>query len=207
MEGQDLAFTPGQAWAYSNTNYILLGVVAARAGGAPFAALLRREVIAPLGLRDTVLVPDESTPKRLVTGYDRDLIPLPGKRVVGPDHLSWASLAWAFGGLVSTAGDLARFTRALATGRLLRPATVDRMAAFHDLPEGSLEGATGCGLGLFRIRVGGRDCWGHHGGFIGFSSIALHDPATGHTIAAVGNVSKLDMEAVAAALRAAMDRG
>ena len=74
--GKPLYFSPGTGHHYSNTNYVLLGLICERATGKPMAELYRELIFDPLGLRDTYFVPYEPPPVRLVTGFERDLIPL-----------------------------------------------------------------------------------------------------------------------------------
>ncbi|MGW2960610.1 serine hydrolase domain-containing protein [Streptomyces sp. NPDC001220] len=143
---------PGGAtrWAYSNTNYLLAGMIAEKAGGAPWDALVEHRVIARLGLRNTS-VPglDPYLPDPHVNAY---LTAADGKRLDVTEHSFQHT---ADSGVVSTTADLNTFFRALAGGKLL-PAeqwremrqTVQRT----DDPEDVAEMPVGTyGLGLRRI--------------------------------------------------------
>ncbi|MEU2618795.1 serine hydrolase domain-containing protein [Streptomyces sp. NPDC007157] len=149
---------PGGAtrWAYSNTNYLLAGMIAERAGGAPWDALVEHRVIAKLGLRNTS-VPglDPYLPDPHVNAY---LTTADGKRLDVTEHSFQHT---ADSGVVSTTADLNTFFRALAGGKLL-PAeqwremrrTVQRTDDPEDVAE-MPEGTYGLGLRRIPLSCGG----------------------------------------------------
>jgi CubicO group peptidase (beta-lactamase class C family) len=117
---------PGERWLYQAGSQVL-GVLAARAGGAPFEDVMRARLLAPLGMRDTAFYAADTT--RLATAYERR----DGQLVVSdPPDGQW-SRPPAFpdggGGLVSTAGDMLAFGQMLLRGGwpVLRQATVAEM--------------------------------------------------------------------------------
>src|SRR4051812_38638898 len=109
-------FAPGAKWEYSNTNYVLAGLIIQKVTGRPLAEELDQRVIRRVGLRHTYFpAPGDATirephPK----GYDRDSADAPLRDVTELDP-SWG---WAAGQLISTTSDLNRFFTALLTGRL-----------------------------------------------------------------------------------------
>ncbi|MET7573501.1 serine hydrolase domain-containing protein [Streptomyces sp. NPDC005492] len=143
---------PGGAtrWAYSNTNYLLAGMIAEKAGGASWQDLVEHRVIAKLGLRDTSIPGlDPFLPDPHVNAY---LTTPDGKRLDVTDHSLQHT---ADSGVVSTTADLNTFFRALAGGRLL-PAEqwheMRRTVERNDDPEDVAEMPEGTyGLGLRRI--------------------------------------------------------
>jgi CubicO group peptidase (beta-lactamase class C family) len=119
-----LAFAPGENSSYSNSNYLLLGMVIEKAAGEPYSVVLRRRILEPLGMRNTGVVnTDELEPLR-AHGYMRNR----QGRVVNalPIHASWTV---ASGSMYSTVEDLARFSDALAGEKLIPGASVRRMWA------------------------------------------------------------------------------
>jgi D-alanyl-D-alanine carboxypeptidase len=108
-------FAPGSRGSYSNTGYILLGLVVEKASGTPLTEQLRRRIFEPLALTHTSLPPGPALEPPYAHGYalrGNGLIPTPGGRPV--DVTAWnPSWAWAAGGIVSTARDIARFYEAL----------------------------------------------------------------------------------------------
>jgi D-alanyl-D-alanine carboxypeptidase len=118
--GMPRHFTPGAAdrWDYSNTNYILLGLVAEVAGGASIAALLLTRVFEPLGMTSTYF----SNSTSLVAPFAQGYVDLNGIPNFAVGTLVSPSVAGAAGAVVSTGGDLLRFVEALAAGDLVSPA-------------------------------------------------------------------------------------
>jgi D-alanyl-D-alanine carboxypeptidase len=160
-------FPPGTSYGYSNTDYILLGLVAEAATGQPLGRELREQIFTPLGLRGTSFPDAAATlPSPHADGY---LIGQPG----GPldTTLVSASIAWAAGAIVSTANDLARFYSLLLAGRLL-PAPLLR-DMLQTVPTGSGGPGLGYGLGIFFQRLPCGTVWGHDGNFPGYSSDAF----------------------------------
>lgn len=175
--------TPGR-WRYSNTNYVLLGLVAERAGGLPLAQAIRQRVIAPLELRDTFFTPDEQVPGGIVRGYI-------GRRDVTDLNYSYA---WAAGNMVTSVTDLTRFAEALFAGRLLGPEMQAQMLHFVDTHGAWGRGPIWYGLGLIQDykRPGGDDdpgelAQGHAGTLAGFRSGLWYLPERGVIIAVTMN--------------------
>ncbi len=141
----------GGHYAYSNSNYVLLGHIASVRDGAPFAQVLQRRVLERAGMAATSVGADPRD-RSLAHGYD-------GEGDVS--RRSWAATT-GDGPLVATAGDLERFVFALfRDGRLLGPAMVRRLQAPSENEEGQ-----GLGVALWTDRWGrgvGHD--GHYDGF------------------------------------------
>lgn len=181
-------FAPGapKRWAYSNTNYVVLGLLVEQVTQRTLAREIRQRILNPVGLTQTYFAPDEAVPGTLVHGYagSKDLT-----------HLNM-SYAWASGNMASTVDDLGLFVRALFGGQLLRPTTLDSMYQWIDT-----RGAWGLphlkyGLGVMRNQLAvGRDpqgqprpaeastVLGHIGNLGGYRSAVWYLPASGITIA------------------------
>jgi len=116
---------PGSGFVYSNPGYAVLGLLVEEAAGAPFAEVLAREVLEPLGMHDSTFALDDRLARRAATGYDHDDEPVP---------VDWRA-PLAASGLHTTAPDLARFVAAAhhggqhaPAGRGVLPAvTIDRL--------------------------------------------------------------------------------
>ena len=165
--GQPPLFAPGARWSYTNTGYILLGLIIEAASGNPLEAELRERVLAPLRLRATSLDTGPRIAGRHAHGYSR----LGARR---PFDITVVDQTWAgaAGAIVSTADDLARFYRALLGGRLLRPELLAQMR--RTVPTGSEFQAQG--LGLIRSRLPCGTFWGHGGETLGYLSYADSSP-------------------------------
>ncbi|WP_433475924.1 serine hydrolase domain-containing protein [Spirillospora sp. CA-142024] len=160
-------FTPGEGWGYSNTNYLVAGMIIERVTGRPYGQEIRRRVLVPLGLHDTFVPSDApGIPGPHPRGYVR-----PESDLVDVTRLN-PTVGGAAGGMISSASDLNRFLGALLRGRLLRPAQLREMLRAR--PTGRASGSK-YGLGLERLPAKdlpacGDGFWGHDGDMIGFSA-------------------------------------
>jgi D-alanyl-D-alanine carboxypeptidase len=166
---QPPAFPPGTAWSYSNTGYILAGMIVEAATGHKLGQELARRIFRPLGMRDTFFPVNRPTiPRPYARGYSIDPFaqeqgPLLDLTVLNP------SLAWAAGALISNLGDLEHFFRALLRGRLLPP----RLLAAMTTPVPTGRPGFGYGLGLVVIDTPAGRLLGHDGAIPGFLNIVL----------------------------------
>ena len=197
----DLLFTPGTRFEYSNSNYILLGYIVEDITSKSVLELLHDQILDPLDLKNTYFIPYEPAPARLVTGFDRDLAKIPGMLEIAPDNTSWATLAFTSGAMASTADDLGVFFDNLFAGNLLSPAIMDEMKTFIPASNPGLDAQTGSGLGLMSFEMDGQELIGHVGEFMGSTSIAMYAPDKGYTIVVTSNLSTPDLAAVLARLQ------
>ena len=162
-------FKPGSTWEYSNTNYILLGLIAERVAGRPIGEQITRGIIQPLELTDTYW-PDLGEQRirgRHAQGYFADAPGAPWQDLTRMDP----SLGWAAGQLVSTPRDLGRFMSALIGGELLAPAQLAEMRETVAAPGFEPEPGWRYGLGLAEHETScGVVGWGHGGDIQGFES-------------------------------------
>ncbi|MEU6729320.1 serine hydrolase domain-containing protein [Nonomuraea wenchangensis] len=154
-----------QTWSYSNTNYVLAGMIIERVTGRPWGEEVERRIIRPLKLRDTS-VPGAET--ELARPYARAYQqwrpggPLTDVTVHSPTSYG------AAGSVISTTADLSRFFRALLGGKLLKPAQLAEMKKTVAVSNGV---ATGYGLGLFQNKLScGGTYWAHGGNTAGYIS-------------------------------------
>jgi D-alanyl-D-alanine carboxypeptidase len=161
---EDLEFTPGTSYEYSNTDNIVIAMMAEAATGMTYNELLAEEVFDPLGLRETGLRNDSILPGPKIRGYDVSPI---------DDLTSCCSMAFvsASGGLYSTPHELTRFTRRYVGGALFGGAV--RRKQFQFVPGGRSEppgpGPNAAGLAVFRYRTNCGTVFGHTGNFPGYT--------------------------------------
>lgn len=153
-------FPPGERWEYSNTNYLVLGLLIEHLTSRTLHEQIDERIIEPLGLTHTYL-------------------PVPGERTMRGEHpLSYhrdnegelrditemdPSFAWAAGAMVASPSDLNRFMQALVTGELLSGASLDAMKGSVSAGDALWPGAQyGLGLQGFPLSCGGV-AWGHGG--------------------------------------------
>jgi D-alanyl-D-alanine carboxypeptidase len=118
-------FAPGSSYSYSNTNYILLGLVAEAVTGKPLGQLLQERIFTPLALTSTSFPLGIELDATFVHGY----VSLNGSPLIDAAPLLSPSFAWAAGGIVSNTRDVTAFYRALLTGKLLPKTQLDEMKA------------------------------------------------------------------------------
>jgi D-alanyl-D-alanine carboxypeptidase len=185
-------FPPGTGWSYSNTNYLLLGLVAAEVGGAPWDELVRRDLTEPLGLDSTYVqgVEEPNTPPalayRIIDGYRG---PIPQARTDGSTVVPFRSVvtaAGSAGAIASTSGDLARWARALYGGSsVLGLATRREMLTFVKAYAYGL--STAYGLGVSRVKFDGHVAYGHTGALAGTRAAIRYFPKEKVTLAVLFN--------------------
>ena len=155
-------FAPGTGWSYSNTNYVLAGLIVQQVTGRPIGEEITTRVITPLGLRGTYWPGEGEQELRgeHPHGYHRTSDEEPYTDVTVQDP----SFGWAAGQLVSTPRDLLEFFTALVDGRLLSPELLAQMETTVPAPESTPRGLESYGLGLqtFTLSCGGT-AWTHGG--------------------------------------------
>ncbi len=198
-------FPPGSGWHYSNTNYLLLGLIAERVGGAPVATQLRARFFDPLGLTGAYVQLVEPPPLPVAHGYafDRPGIAARPRDVSDGSSVmpftSVVSAAGSAGDVAATSEDLARWARALYGGQVLQHTTladairdVRLTARFHPYVP--------YGLGIQVTRINGRVAFGHTGQLLGFRGELRYLPAAGLAIAIVTNQNRIGTDSIVAAL-------
>ncbi|MEW2566852.1 serine hydrolase domain-containing protein [Streptomyces sp. NPDC047070] len=173
-------FAPGTSWNYSNTNYVLAGMVIEKATGHSYGDEIRQRVIRPLGLNAT-LVPGTypKVPKPSSRAYGKL-----AETATGPTYDVTElnpGLASAAGEMISDSGDLNRFYSALLRGRLLPRKQLAEMKT--TVKVGEIPNA-GYGLGLIERKLScGVVVWGHGGGIHGSDSEAVTTADGRHSLA------------------------
>ncbi|MGW1842684.1 serine hydrolase domain-containing protein [Streptomyces sp. NPDC001966] len=161
-------FAPGTSWKYSNTNYVLAGLIVQKVTGHPLAEEIDRRVIKRIGLRHTYFpAPGDATIREPHPhGYYRESADAPLRDITEIDP-SWG---WAAGQMISTDSDLDRFFTALLAGRLLPPPQLARMRSTVPA-EATFGPGARYGLGLVSrpLPCGGLS-WGHGGSFPGYET-------------------------------------
>ncbi len=186
---KDALFEPGSRFSYSNTNYLVVGVLIEEVTGSPFAEVLRARVLEPLGLTATYVAGFEEGPEPF-PAYTRLL---GASRPIDFAYTAIATDAWAAGAIVSSIGDLATFMAALFDGRVVSQASLDAMT-------GDLR--SDYGLGIIEFSVG--DVYGHGGGIPGYGTLVMHAPETGSTAVWVVTNDAIDISRTIAPVAASI---
>jgi len=183
---------PGGVWDYSNTNYLLAGLIAEAVTGQSLSAALRTHILQPLGLSKTFFWAEEQ-PSATVPHAWALLAPNTPQEDLDAtgwySHNAFYSAAHGAGALFGTAGDNARFWRALFSGQILSAQSLAQLRQTV-----SLGGNARYGLGVFRYTgfFGGRTVWTHGGTGIGFINDNAVDSATGICVTVLTNQDSID---------------
>src|SRR5688572_21735003 len=171
LRDRPLDFVPGARMSYSNSNYVLLGLLVDRLSGQSYADFVRDNLFKPLGMSDS--------------GYDVSAAILPQRAAGYTPGFSNApytdmSIPHGAGGLYSTTPDLLRWTQGLFGGKLLSAASLEKMTTpFKD----------GYAFGLVVNDAAGRKQISHNGGIEGFNTQLTYYPDSKITVAVLANVN------------------
>jgi D-alanyl-D-alanine carboxypeptidase len=180
-------FAPGEGWEYSDTNYIVLGMIIEKVSGNSYYDELRRRILVPFGLQDTVPA-DSRTVPGLVQGYagaknpfgGSDEMIKDGKFAVNPQF------EWTGGGLAVTALDLAKWGKVLYEGKAF---DASMMPAFLDGVQAKLGPETKYGLGVIIRPSPFGITYGHSGFMPGYQTELFYFPDMKVSIAVQVNSS------------------
>ncbi|MFE2283528.1 serine hydrolase domain-containing protein [Streptomyces sp. NPDC059443] len=176
---------PGVAYKYSNTNFVVVGMLIEKLTGKPVAKEYERRIIKPLKLRDTSYVhPGTAIKGPHVNGYlhpDEEGAPLVDST---EQTVSWAQSA---GAMISNEADLSTFMSALVRGKLLRPGTLDTMLTVSPT---DTTNTRFYGLGLRRYDLScGTQVYGHTGTVQGFYTYSFTTRDGSRALSAMANTS------------------
>lgn len=172
-------FAPGTSWGYSNTNYLLAGMLINKVTGNPYGDEVRRRVIEPLGLHGTYMPGTSPTvPQPSSRAYSQLAENTTGK-IYDVTEFN-PSAANSAGEILSSSGDLNRFYSALLAGRVLPAKQLAEMKT--TVPAEIVGGRYGLGLIESELSCGVR-IWGHSGGIHGSSSVAFTTTDGKHSLA------------------------
>lgn len=161
---------PGEKWSYSNTNYILAGLILRKVTGMDPERYITRNVIHRAGLRHTYFPHSPVIAGPHSRAYENLYGLFDPPKDFSVYNMSWAGTA---GALVSTMGDLDRFYRALLNGRIVDRAGLAQMQ--RTVPEGPQ--TTGrYGLGIYTLELPCGTFWGHDGAVWGMGTLTLSTP-------------------------------
>lgn len=176
-------FAPGKDFHYSNTNTILLGMIIEHITGHTAENEIQRRIFTPLGMNNTSMPPQTSSaiPAPYSQGY---MLSTPAKQGAAQNLLNvttWnPSWTWTAGVAISTLHDLQTWSKALATGKLLKPATQKERLTWDT----KLPGDIGYGLAIANYA----GFVGHNGQLPGYQSFMGYMQAKDETIIVLTNL-------------------
>jgi D-alanyl-D-alanine carboxypeptidase len=159
VAAQEADFAPSEGWAYSNTNFVLSGMVIEAATDQSVVENFHARIINPLELTHTYLQGLEAPTADIVRGYDSN---------IGTNDYD-ASVTFTAGALVSNAPEMVTFIRALISGNLFAEAsTLEIMFTPTEASVNAFDEGFGYGLGLFNFNTPFGSIYGHTGDIFGF---------------------------------------
>ncbi|KPU51042.1 serine hydrolase domain-containing protein [Bacillus wiedmannii] len=170
---------PGKGWSYSNTGYVLLGMLIEKVTGNSYAEEVENRIIEPLDLLNT-FSPGNST---VIPGtkHARGYVRYDGESGLKDVTYFSPSIASSAGDMISTADDLNKFFSYLLSGKLLKEQQLKQMLT--TVPTG-IDEIDGYGLGIYETKLqNGTSIWGHAGGVPGFSTFGGGTLGGKHTLA------------------------
>ena len=191
--GKPARFEPGKGWSYSNSNFILLGMIIDRVTGVHHSAEIRKRLLDPLALSNTYYELFEPRRGDLAHGYEKHF-------GFWQDATDWSPVVGGNAGLVSTVNDLATFVRVVCgTNSALHPAT--RKLLKSNFRKGNPDQpwwpVSGYDFGINWVRAGDESVplaeapvfFGHAGQTSGYACFAWHEPRRDITIVFFGSSS------------------
>lgn len=186
--GTSPPFAAGRGWEYSDTNYIVLGMIVERVTGRGYYEEARRRLLERFGLKHTVPSDSRVIPG-LAQGYAgadnpfgrTDAMIVKGRFAINPQF------EWTGGGMASTAEDLARWGRELYGGRAFGPALMKEFLA--GVPAPMLGPGVSYGLGVIIRQTPHGPAYGHAGFFPGYLTELMYFPDLGAALAVQVNTS------------------
>jgi D-alanyl-D-alanine carboxypeptidase len=167
------SFAAGEGWEYSDSNYILIGMIIEKITGKRYYNLVKRDLLQPFGLKQT-FPSDGRLLKGLSPGYAGADNVFGGKdKVIGDDGLFIINpqFEWTGGGMYSTPTDLARWGKLLYEGKV-----VDTSLLFSHAVPAKLGREAKYGLGIIYRPTAAGDAYGHSGFFPGYLTEMLYFP-------------------------------
>jgi len=181
-------FAPGTSWSYSNTNYLLAGMIISQVCGMPIEQAVRSKLFNPQGLSQTWYYPQERPTAVIPHFWFYDGVGVTDGLVYGYTPEAFYSAASSAGAIFSTASDNALFWQKLSSGQIINSTS---MAQWRQMV--TLNSNIGYGLGVFRYRnFNGHVIYEHGGTGAGAINENLVDSATGVCISLLTNQDSAD---------------
>ncbi|MEO8446813.1 MAG: serine hydrolase [bacterium] len=177
-------FNPGAAFHYSNTNYMLLGMIITKIMKTNLTEQFRQRFYSPYNLNESFFEFDDS----VTSPFAHNWADVTGDGVIDDAFFlpktSLNSSTIGAGGVIANPENLVRWLNVLYGGKVLNNTSLSQMLTFRNA---SIAGANGYGLGTMRYSIAGRNCYGHGGNTWGYTSVMIYDPVDSISIAIMMN--------------------
>jgi CubicO group peptidase (beta-lactamase class C family) len=167
FKDKPMQFEPGERWAYNNSGYILLGAIIEKVSGESYEKFVDGHIFKPLGMKSSCYGNTERIIPRRIPGYQSGQ-----DGIINAPYLSMTQ-PYAAGSLLSNVDDLAVWSEAVFSGRLLKKEWLDKAFTPYKLKNGE---STGYGYGWFVANERGHRSIEHGGGINGFTTYEMTFP-------------------------------
>lgn len=199
-------FNPGTSWGYSNTNYVIAGIIIEQVSGKPHQQAMRELILTPAGLNNTYFYDEPNVSSRMPHQWSMNingtsLTDMNAMQVnLIPNLFSMATTA---GAMVTTGEDNVQFWHKLTSGQLLSAASFKQMTEFVNIG-----GKNGYGLGIFFLSkaLNNRSFYSHGGTFFGFINENVADTLSGVCISVLTNQDSINNNGLTATLIRALHK-
>ncbi|MEO8446498.1 MAG: serine hydrolase domain-containing protein [bacterium] len=178
-------FAPGTGMHYSNTNTILLGLIAEKITGNTLQAEIQNRILTPLGMTNSNFAMNADFPDPHAQGYmymdSTNIVPTD----VTDSDPSWG---WAAGSMISTLGDVKKYAKKLATGGLISAKSQEERLKWGKVFVPATGGWANADLRYAFAIADFEGAYGHNGGIPGFNSFMGYDPVLDATIIVLVNM-------------------
>jgi D-alanyl-D-alanine carboxypeptidase len=184
-------FPPGTDFHYSNTNYIILGIIAEKITGKKIPDLFKQELFDRYDLNNTFFLPyyDNSSDK-LISGIDIDYLPFGPNKIKGR-NLSWDTLTFTSGAMISNSEDILKWYDAFFKGKVINSESLVLMQSFlPELKDNPVKEMKSYGLGLAKYEADGDILLGHTGGIMGYEVFPVYCPDKNYMIIIMINITQ-----------------
>jgi len=189
---QKAYFQPDEDVRYSNTGYVMLGMLIEKIEGKPFYKVFEEKLFVPLGLTMTKFAAEDHIPYGTVRGY---IDMYSNLQVVESTYFSGWDYYTADGGLISNPYDMSVFFQALMMGQIINSTSLNQMLAWKTPNEPDPDFfPISYGLGIFKIETDKGTAYMHSGDAVGYYANMLYFPSDSTTIvyAVNSNYGKID---------------
>ncbi len=179
---------PGVTHEYSNSNYLILGLIIEAATGKTVGEVMREEFWTPLNLNNMYFGANEIVPEPICTPWRDNDGDGTLENIKSDFGAAFHSIFYCAADVFSTASDLSMWAQHLYNGNAVsEESRTAMMTSYFDIPDPNF---TGYGLGTRRNNYAGRVMWGHTGGMRGYGSHMFYDPESKVSIAILNNQSR-----------------
>jgi D-alanyl-D-alanine carboxypeptidase len=198
-------FNPGTNWSYSNSNYLIAGLILKAILAEPISISIRSMILQPQNLNNTYLFPEEAPVGPMANIWTINFMQPYLEDIITEydyNHNAVMSSAWAAGGMIATAEDNVLFWSKLMNGQIINSSSLQQMKTFRQI-----SGTKAYGLGVFRTKFfNGRTVYGHGGTNLGYINENIFDSINGACISAMTNQDSISNSIILSRIVGALHR-